>query len=547
MDKIGQTRLNDPFLNRGTAYTKEQREQYHLEGMLPPKQQTLEEQAREVYLQYQEKKTNLEKRIFLMTVFNTNRVLFFKIFSEHVTEFMPIVYDPTIAESIENYSHLFVNPQNAAFLSIDEPDEIEASLKNAADGRDIKLIVVTDGEEILGIGDWGTQGVDISVGKLMVYTAAAGVDPACVLPVVLDVGTNNEKLLNDSLYLGNHHRRINGEPYYQFVDRFVQAVEKLFPGLYLHFEDFGRDNADNLLKHYRGQILTFNDDIQGTGVIVLAGILGALKISGQKLTEQKYVCFGAGTARTGIVEQVYAEMLQMGMKPDEARKHFYLVDKQGLLFEDTPDLTPAQKPFVRKKAEFAHPEQLTDLKSVVQAVHPDILVGTSTRSGAFTQEIVTEMAAHTERPIIFPLSNPTQLAEAKAQDLIQWTKGKALVATGIPADPVEYQGTKYEIGQANNALVYPGLGLGALAVNAKILSDEMISVAAHSLGGIIDSSKPGAAVLPPVEKLNVFSQTVAKAVANQAIKDHLNQNDYQDGEEAVQALRWSPVYSDDRK
>ena len=547
MDKIGQTRLNDPFLNRGTAYTKEQREQYHLEGMLPPKQQTLEEQAREVYLQYQEKKTNLEKRIFLMTVFNTNRVLFFKIFSEHVTEFMPIVYDPTIAESIENYSHLFVNPQNAVFLSIDEPDQIEASLKNAADGRDIKLIVVTDGEEILGIGDWGTQGVDISVGKLMVYTAAAGVDPACVLPVVLDVGTNNEKLLSDSLYLGNHHRRINGEPYYQFVDRFVQAVEKLFPGLYLHFEDFGRDNADNLLKHYRGQILTFNDDIQGTGVIVLAGILGALKISGQKLPEQKYVCFGAGTAGTGIVEQVYAEMLQMGMKPDEARKHFYLVDKQGLLFEDTPDLTPAQKPFVRKKAEFAHPEQLTDLKSVVQAVHPDILVGTSTRSGAFTQEIVTEMAAHTERPIIFPLSNPTQLAEAKAQDLIQWTKGKALVATGIPADPVEYQGTKYEIGQANNALVYPGLGLGALAVNAKILSDEMISVAAHSLGGIVDSSKPGAAVLPPVEKLNVFSQTVAKAVANQAIKDHLNQNDYQDGEEAVQALRWSPVYSDDRK
>lgn len=547
MDKIGQTRLNDPFLNRGTAYTKEQREQYHLEGMLPPKQQTLEEQAREVYLQYQEKKTNLEKRIFLMTVFNTNRVLFFKIFSEHVTEFMPIVYDPTIAESIENYSHLFVNPQNAAFLSIDEPDQIEASLKNAADGRDIKLIVVTDGEEILGIGDWGTQGVDISVGKLMVYTAAAGVDPACVLPVVLDVGTNNEKLLSDSLYLGNHHRRINGEPYYQFVDRFVQTAEKLFPGLYLHFEDFGRDNADNLLKRYRGQILTFNDDIQGTGVIVLAGILGALKISGQKLTEQKYVCFGAGTAGTGIVEQVYAEMLQMGMKPDEARKHFYLVDKQGLLFEDTPDLTPAQKPFVRKKAEFAHPEQLTDLKSVVQAVHPDILVGTSTRSGAFTQEIVTEMAAHTERPIIFPLSNPTQLAEAKAQDLIQWTKGKALVATGIPADPVEYQGTKYEIGQANNALVYPGLGLGALAVNAKILSDEMISVAAHSLGGIVDSSKPGAAVLPPVEKLNVFSQTVAKAVANQAIKDHLNQNDYQDGEEAVQALRWSPVYSDDRK
>ena len=545
MEKTGQDRLNDPFLNHGTAFTEEQRKQYHLEGMLPPQEQSLESQVREVYLQYQEKSTNLEKRIFLMTIFNTNRVLFFKIFSEHVTEFMPIVYDPTIAETIENYSHLFVNPQNAAFLSIDKPDQMEASLKNAADGRDIKLIVVTDGEEILGIGDWGTQGVDISVGKLMVYTAAAGVDPACVLPVVLDVGTNNEKLLKDDLYLGNKHSRVNGDKYYQFVDQFVQCVEKLFPGLYLHFEDFGRDNADNILKKYRDHILTFNDDIQGTGIIVLAGILGALKISGQKLTEQKYVCFGAGTAGTGIVEQVYSEMLQAGLKPEEARQHFYLVDKQGLLFDDTPDLTPAQKPFVRKRSEFANADQLKDLKSVVQAVHPDILVGTSTRSGAFTQDIVTEMAEHTERPIIFPLSNPTQLAEAKAQDLIEWTKGKALVATGIPADPVDYQGVKYEIGQANNALVYPGLGLGALAVNAKVLSDEMISVAAHSLGGIVDSTKPGAAVLPPVEKLNIFSQTVAHAVANQAIKDHLNQNEYEDGKQAVEALRWAPEYKDE--
>ncbi|MCX8736586.1 malolactic enzyme [Lactobacillus sp. B4026] len=545
MEKTGQDRLNDPFLNHGTAFTEEQRKQYHLEGMLPPQEQSLESQVREVYLQYQEKSTNLEKRIFLMTIFNTNRVLFFKIFSEHVTEFMPIVYDPTIAETIENYSHLFVNPQNAAFLSIDKPDQMEASLKNAADGRDIKLIVVTDGEEILGIGDWGTQGVDISVGKLMVYTAAAGVDPACVLPVVLDVGTNNEKLLKDDLYLGNKHSRVNGDKYYQFVDQFVQCVEKLFPGLYLHFEDFGRDNADNILKKYRDHILTFNDDIQGTGIIVLAGILGALKISGQKLTEQKYVCFGAGTAGTGIVEQVYSEMLQAGLKPEEARQHFYLVDKQGLLFDDTPDLTPAQKPFVRKRSEFTNADQLKDLKSVVQAVHPDILVGTSTRSGAFTQDIVTEMAEHTERPIIFPLSNPTQLAEAKAQDLIEWTKGKALVATGIPADPVDYQGVKYEIGQANNALVYPGLGLGALAVNAKVLSDEMISVAAHSLGGIVDSTKPGAAVLPPVEKLNIFSQTVAHAVANQAIKDHLNQNEYDDGKQAVEALRWAPEYKNE--
>lgn len=543
MTKTGQALLNDPFLNRGTAFSQQDRQKYHLVGMLPPRVQSLAEQAQEVYSQYQEKATALEKRIFLMTIFNTNRVLFFKLFSEHVTEFMPIVYDPTIAESIQNYSHLFVNPQNAAFLSIDQPEQIQATLENAADGRDIKLIVVTDGEAILGIGDWGVQGVDISVGKLMVYTAAAGVDPATVLPVVLDVGTNNQQLLQDPLYLGNRHRRISGEQYYQFVDNFVQTAEQLFPDMYLHFEDFGRDHAAQILSRYRSHILTFNDDIQGTGIIVLAGILGALKISGEKLTDQTYLCYGAGTAGTGIVQQIYTEMLQSGLSPEQARQHFYLVDKQGLLFADTPDLTPEQKQFTRQRHGFAHPEQLTDLLSVVQAVHPTILVGTSTQAGAFTQEVVTEMAAHTARPIIFPLSNPTKLAEATAADLINWTQGQALIATGIPAEPVDYQGTRYEIGQANNALVYPGLGLGALAVNAKILSDSMISVAAHSLGGLVDSKQPGAAVLPPVKKINLFSQTLAKSVAQQALQEHLNQREYRDGEQAIAAQRWQPSYS----
>ncbi len=543
MTKTGQALLNDPFLNRGTAFSQQDRQKYHLVGMLPPRVQSLAEQAQEVYSQYQEKATALEKRIFLMTIFNTNRVLFFKLFSEHVTEFMPIVYDPTIAESIQNYSHLFVNPQNAAFLSIDQPEQIQATLENAAAGRDIKLIVVTDGEAILGIGDWGVQGVDISVGKLMVYTAAAGVDPATVLPVVLDVGTNNQQLLQDPLYLGNRHRRISGEQYYQFVDNFVQTAEQLFPDMYLHFEDFGRDHAAQILSRYRSHILTFNDDIQGTGIIVLAGILGALKISGEKLNDQTYLCYGAGTAGTGIVQQIYTEMLQSGLSPEQARQHFYLVDKQGLLFADTPDLTPEQKQFARQRHEFAHPEQLTDLLSVVQAVHPTILVGTSTQAGAFTQEVVTEMAAHTARPIIFPLSNPTKLAEATAADLINWTQGQALIATGIPAEPVDYQGTRYEIGQANNALVYPGLGLGALAVNAKILSDSMISVAAHSLGGLVDSKQPGAAVLPPVKKIHLFSQTLAKSVAQQALQEHLNQREYRDGEQAISAQRWQPSYS----
>lgn len=542
MENNGQDLLNNPFLNRGTAFSLADREKFHLQGLLPPTVQTIEQQAQVTYEQFQKKNSNLEKRIFLMTIFNTNRVLFFKLFSQHIMEFMPIVYDPTIADTIENYSHLFVNPQNAAFLSIDNQENIRTALKNAAAGRPIKLIVVTDGEAILGIGDWGTQGVDIAVGKLMVYTAAAGIDPAQVLPVVLDAGTNNQALLNDPLYLGNHHKRIKGDAYHQFVDNFVNTAEELFPEMYLHFEDFGRDNAATILNRYKDKILTFNDDIQGTGIIVLSGILGALNISNQKLTEQKYLCFGAGTAGTGIVKQIYQEMMNEGLSAQEAKEHFYLVDKQGLLFEDTADLTPEQKMFARKHSEFNNSSELTTLEAVVKAIHPTIMVGTSTKPGTFTQEIVKEMATYTDRPIIFPLSNPTKLAEATAADLIKWSDGRALVATGIPSKPVEYQGVTYEIGQANNALVYPGLGLGAIAANARVLSDTMISVAAHSLGGIVDPKQPGAAVLPPVSKLNIFSQTVAENVSNQAIKEGLSQNNFTNGHDAVCAIKWEAQY-----
>ncbi|MFT8596268.1 MAG: malolactic enzyme, partial [Lentilactobacillus hilgardii] len=480
-----QTILNDPFKNKGTAFTKEERQQLGLTGMLPPRIQTLDQQVSQVYAQYQEKSSSLEKRIFLMSIFNENRVLFYKVFSQHVAEFMPIVYDPTIATTVENYSHLFVQPQNAAFLSIDEPDTIEESLKNAAVGRDIRLLVVTDGEGILGIGDWGTQGVDIAVGKLMVYTAAAGIDPRQVLPVVLDVGTNNQQLLHDPMYLGNQHPRIQGVKYDAFVNRFVKAVENNFPHVYLHFEDFGRDNAADILNRFKDNNLVFNDDIQGTGIIVLAGILGALNISKQKLIDQRYLCFGAGTAGAGITQRIFEEMVNLGLSPQEARKHFYMVDKQGLLFDDTPDLTPEQKPFARSRSEFNNADDLTDLLSTVKAVHPTIMVGTSTQAGAFTEDIVKEMAAHTERPIIFPISNPTKLIEAHADDLIKWTDGKALVATGIPSKNVDFQGVSYEIGQANNALIYPGLGLGAIASTASVLNDKMISAAAHSLGGIV--------------------------------------------------------------
>ncbi len=536
--------LHNPFLNKGTAFTQAERDKYGLNGMLPPTIQTLDQQVDQAYAQYKSKANDLEKRLFLMQLFNTNHTLFYKLFSYHISEFMPVVYDPTIAETIENYSELFIEPQNATYLSIDDPDHIEEALKNSANGRDIRLIVVTDAEAILGIGDWGTQGVDISVGKLMVYTAAAGINPNQVLPVVLDVGTNNEKLLNDSLYFGNHHKRIYGEKYMAFVDKFVNIAERLFPEMYLHFEDFGRANAANILNKYKDKIATFNDDIQGTGIVVLAALLGAMNISKQKLTDQIYLCFGAGTAGAGVVKQVWEEFVQLGMDSEEAKKHFYMIDKQGLLFDDMDDLTPEQKPFARKRSEFAYPEELTTLEAVVKEIHPTILVGTSTQPNTFTESIVKEMAAHTERPIIMPLSNPTKLAEAKAPDLIKWTDGRALVATGIPVPPVEYKGVSYDIGQANNALVYPGIGLGTIAATSKLLTPNMISAAAHSLGGIVDPDQPGAGILPPVSKLDKFSQTVALAVAKQAIKDNLNKEPIADVEKAVADIKWTPEYRD---
>ena len=534
--------LNDPFLNKGTAFTKEERKELELTGLLPPQIQTIEEQAEQVYAQYKSKEPLINKRRFLMEIFDTNRTLFYYLFSKHVVEFMPIVYDPVIAENIENYSELFVNPQNAVYLSIDSPEMIEESLKNATKDREIRLIVATDAEGILGIGDWGTNGVDISVGKLMVYTAAAGIDPKSVLPVVLDAGTNRETLLEDKLYLGNRHKRVYGDKYYDFVDKFVQTAEKLFPKLYLHFEDFGRSNAANVLHKYWKTYPVFNDDIQGTGIITLAGILGALKISGEKLTDQKYMCFGAGTAGAGIADRIYQEMLQQGLSEDEARSRFYLVDKQGLLFDDMDDLTPEQKPFARKRDEFSNANELTNLEAAVKAVKPTILVGTSTQPNTFTETIVKEMASYTARPIIFPLSNPTKLAEATAENLIKWTDGKALVATGIPADPVEYNGVTYEIGQANNALIYPALGLGAIASTAKLVTNEMISKAAHSLGGIVDTTKPGAATLPPVSKLTEFSQRVAEAVGQCALDQKLNREDITDIKVAIEKIKWTPKY-----
>lgn len=534
--------LNNPFLNKGTAFTLEERKELGLIGLLPPYVQTIEEQAAQTYAQMQTKANDLEKRLFLMEIFNTNRTLFYYLFSQHLEEFNPIVYDPTIADTIEGYSDLFVDPQYAGYLDINHPENIEATLKNAAGNREIRLIVVTDAEGILGIGDWGTNGVDISVGKLMVYTGAAGIDPSMVLPLVIDAGTNREELRNNPNYLGNRHERVRGDRYYDFIDQFVQTAERLFPKLYLHWEDFGRLNAANILEKYRKQIPTFNDDIQGTGIVTLGGIFGSLDISGEKLTDQVYLCYGGGTAGAGIASRVLREMVSEGLSEEEAYKRFFMVDKQGLLFDDMDDLTPEQKPFAKKRADFSNADKLTDLLEVVKTVKPTILVGTSTQPNTFTKEIVEAMCENTERPMIFPLSNPTKLAEASAKDLIEWSDGKAFVATGIPADTVSYKGVDYVIGQANNALIYPGLGLGMLASEASLLTDEMIGAAAHSLSGIVNPGQPGAPVLPPFKYVADVSIKVAEAVARKAQEQGLARAKETDMAKAVRDLKWYPEY-----
>ena len=534
--------LNNPFKNKGTAFTQEERQELGLVGLLPPYVQTLEEQAAQTYAHMHQKANDLEKRLFLMEIFNTNRTLFYYLFSQHLEEFNPIVYDPTIADTIENYSELFVDPQYAAYLDINHPENIEATLKNAAGDRDIRLIVVTDAEGILGIGDWGTNGVDISVGKLMVYTGAAGIDPASVLPLVIDAGTNRQSLLDDPNYLGNRHERVRGDRYYDFIDQFVETAERRFPKLYLHWEDFGRGNAANILNKYKTKIPTFNDDIQGTGIVTLGGIFAAMDIAGEKLTDQVYLCYGGGTAGAGIASRVLREMVVDGLSEEEAYKRFFMVDKQGLLFDDMDDLTPEQRPFAKKRSDFANADKLTDLLEVVKTVKPTILVGTSTQPGTFTKEVVEAMCENTERPVIFPLSNPTKLAEATAKDLIEWSNGKAFVATGIPSGDIEYNGVNYVIGQANNALIYPGLGLGMLASEASLLTDEMIGAAAHALSGIVDITKPGAPVLPPFKYVAEVSLKVATAVAKKAQEQGLARAAEQDMEKAVREFRWTPKY-----
>ncbi|ACK60198.1 MULTISPECIES: oxaloacetate-decarboxylating malate dehydrogenase [Bacillus] len=538
--------LSTPLLNKGVAFTQNEREELGLKGLLPPAVLTLEEQARRAYEQFSSQPDDLLKNVYLTALHDRNEVLFYRILTDHLREMLPIVYTPTVGVAIQRYSHEYRKPRGV-YLSINDPSGIEEAFTNiGATAENIDLVVVTDGEGILGIGDWGVGGINIAIGKLAVYTAAVGIDPSRVLPVILDVGTNREELLNNPFYIGNRHPRITGEAYDEFIDTFVQAVNKQFPKALLHWEDFSSRNARKILDKYRHDVCTFNDDIQGTGAVSLAAVLSAVKASGVPLSEHRVVVFGAGTAGIGIADQVRDAMVRVGVSEEESYKRFWCIDRNGLVTDNMEDLLDFQIPYARKEAEVSEWKEndVIGLAEVVKHVKPTILIGTSTVAGAFKEEIIKEMASHVERPIILPMSNPTPLAEAKPADLIEWTEGRALVATGSPFEPVTYNGVTYVIGQSNNALIFPGLGLGTIVVRASVMTDGMFAAAAEAVASMVDTSQPGAPILPEVEELRNISEMVAIEVAKVAVAEgvarvNLSDNDIK---MAVQEAMWKPEY-----
>jgi malate dehydrogenase (oxaloacetate-decarboxylating) len=535
--------LDDPVLNRGVAFSAAEREALGLTGRLPAAVLTLEQQAERAYRQLQQQGSDLAKNVYLEQLHDRNETLYYRLLSDHLAELLPIVYDPTVGEAIEKYSHEYRRPRGI-FLSIDQPHDIAAAFATLRLGPDdVDLIVCSDAEEILGIGDWGVGGIQIAVGKLAVYTAAAGIDPRRVIPVSLDVGTDNEALLNDPFYLGNRHARVRGADYDAFIRKYLEVASSLFPDALLHFEDFGPGNARRILVTYGDRYRIFNDDMQGTGAITLAATLSAIKVTGVPMREQKLVVFGAGTAGVGIADQIRDAMVRDGASSDQATAQVWLVDKQGLLTSDMADLRDFQKPYARNPTEVTGwASGGVSLLDTIRNVAPTILLGTSTAHGAFTQDVVEAMSAAAERPIIFPISNPTSRIEAMPADVIAWSKGKALVATGIPVPPVEYEGITYLIGQANNALLYPGLGLGTVVAGASRVTAGMLLAAAEAVASQVDVSAPGAALVPAVENLRASSATTAVAVAQAADADGVATRKPENLVQAVQDAMWQPEY-----
>ena len=543
----GSAVLSSPMLNRGTAFTLAEREALGLTGLLPEGVSTIGGQLRRVYGQFLRQPDDLAKNIFLGHVRDRNEVLFYRLLTEHIHEMLPIVYTPTVGTAIERYSLEFGRPRGV-YLSVDHPDQVETAFRNYGLGSgDVDLIVATDSEGILGIGDWGVGGIAIAVGKLAVYTAAAGLHPRRVIPVVLDAGTDNPALLAEEMYLGNRHPRVRGERYDQLIEAYVRAATKLFPDAMLHWEDFGAANAHRILVKYAGTHCTFNDDIQGTAAVVLAAALCAARAAGIAMRDQTVVIHGAGTAGIGIADSLRQVMIDDGLSPDEATARFYALGSKGLLTTSYPGtLRDFQVPYARPAGQVSGWRRdeagRIGLAEVVARSRPTMLIGTSTQPGAFTEAIVTEMAAHVARPVIMPLSNPTSHSEAQAADLIAWTGGRALIATGSPFPPVDYGGIRYEVAQANNALIFPGLGLGVTVSRARRVSDGMLAAAADALAGLSDAAAPGAAVLPPVTSLRAVSAAVAEAVARAAQAEGLSGAPLDDLPGRVRQAMWEPAY-----
>lgn len=541
----GKLLLTTTQLNKGTAFTEQERREFNLIGKLPAQVETLDEQVKRAYFQFSKYHTPLQKNIYLYNLHDKNQVLFYKLVSEHLTEMLPFVYTPIIGTAVKEYSREF-RQARGLYIAYNYRDQIEEILDNRSH-PEIDIIVVTDGEGVLGIGDQGIGAMDISIGKLMVYTLCAGVNPLRTLPIMLDVGTNNQDLLNDPLYLGLRHPRIDGKEYNNFIDKFVKAVKKKFPRAFLHWEDFGNKHARHILNKYRQDVCSFNDDIQGTGVVTLAALLAAAKVTQKNITEQQIIIFGAGNAGTGIADQIHHAMVHEGLSSDIARKQFWLIDKDGLLLKTNPNLTAAQIPYARDPQDIStwkiKANAPIDLETVVKNLKPTALVGCSSQSGAFKQNIIEEMAKHTTRPIIFSLSNPTENAEATPQDLLNWTQGKALIATGSPFAPVTYQQRTYSVAQCNNALAFPGIGLGITAVQATHLSDEMLWVACKTLAEsapvLHDANAP---ILPLMEDAYTAAQKIALAVAKQAQAEGLATIMNPNVENLIDAITWYPHY-----
>jgi malate dehydrogenase (oxaloacetate-decarboxylating) len=537
------TVLQDRYRNRGTAYTLEERAKLGITGRLPAAVETLDQQARRAYSQLRQQPSDLQKYIYLNEVHDRDQVLYFKLLADHLDELLPVVYDPTVGDAIEQWS-VDYRDSRAVYLSIDRPGDVRASFESLGLGADdVDLIVVSDAQEILGIGDWGVNGTDISIGKLAVYTAAAGIDPNRVIAVNLDVGTDNEQLLNSPAYLGNRHARVTGKRYDDFIARYLETASELFPNALLHFEDFGPSNARRILMENATSYRIFNDDVQGTGAIVLASVLSALKVTKGRFAEQRLVVFGAGTAGTGIADQIHAAMLRDGATAAAAKGNIWLVDVNGLVTDDMQDLPDYQQAYARPKAEVSGwADGEIDLLTTVKHVKPTILLGTSTAHNAFTEDIVRALAEGVERPILLPISNPTSRIEVMPRDAVPWSEGRALIAVGIPVGPVEYKGVSYQIGEANNALLYPGLGLGTIVSGARHVTDSMLLAAAEAVAGQVDVSQPGASLLPPVANLRASSATVAAAVARAAAKDGVATRTHQNLIQAVEDAMWQPVY-----